>query len=247
MFSFYSPLHFLRVEIKKELRQVDYISVDVFTSPRGPPDWLRWLANNLPNNYWPRTTKRNIKKILPTQNKKATRAFHFPNSFSVSWIWLASISQSYRENLMRVFLLLLSFFFSFFCLDFVSLLFLFFPSVFSLVCFVYSSLYSRQRFLPGMFDYTLFSFLLSASMSFDTAAELLRTRIDSRWGIVWASLLLLLVVSYFFLFFIFYLSSRRKRRNEDKQRQNFPLLSWVEWRTVIQVEELSVRERERWK
>jgi heme/copper-type cytochrome/quinol oxidase subunit 2 len=88
---------------------------------------------------------------------------------------------------------------------------------------------------------------LSASMSFDTAAELLRTRIDSRWGIVWASLLLLLVVSYFFLFFIFYLSSRRKRRNEDKQRQNFPLLSWVEWRTVIQVEELSVRERERWK
>lgn len=111
MFSFYSPLHFLRVEIKKELRQVDYISVDVFTSPRGPPDWLRWLANNLPNNYWPRTTKRNIKKILPTQNKKATRAFHFPNSFSVSWIWLASISQSYRENLMRVFLLLLSFFF----------------------------------------------------------------------------------------------------------------------------------------
>lgn len=160
MFSFYSPLHFLRVEIKKELRQVDYISVDVFTSPRGPPDWLRWLANNLPNNYWPRTTKRNIKKILPTQNKKATRAFHFPNSFSVSWIWLASISQSYRENLMRVFLLLLSFFFSFFCLDFVSLLFLFFPSVFSLVCFVYSSLYSRQRFLPGMFNYSfLFSFV----------------------------------------------------------------------------------------
>lgn len=38
---------------------------------------------------------------------------------------------------MRVFLLLLSFFFfSFFCLDFVSLLFLFFPSVFSLVCCV---------------------------------------------------------------------------------------------------------------
>lgn len=83
-------------------------------------------------------------------------------------------------------------------------------------------------------------------MSFDTVAGLLRTRIDSRWGIVWASLLLLrLVVSYFFLFFLFYLSSRRKRRNEDKQRQNFPLLSWVEWRTVIQVEELSVRVRER--
>lgn len=71
---------------------------------------------------------------------------------------------------MRVFLLLLSFFFSH---SFASTLFRFF--FFSFLLFflsfvVYSSLYSRQRFLPGMFDYSLFSFLLSASMSFDTAA-----------------------------------------------------------------------------
>lgn len=78
-----------------------------------------------------------------------------------------------------------------------------------------------------MFD--SFLFLLLASMSFlkiSSPTELLRTRIDSRWGIVWASRLLLLrlVVSSFFL------SSRRKRRNEDKEHnKNFPLLSWVEW------------------
>jgi hypothetical protein len=245
MFSFYSPLHFLRVEIKKELRQVDYISVDVFTSPRGPPDWLRWLANNLPNNYWPRTTKRNIKKILPTQNKKATRAFHFPNSFSVSWIWLASISQSYRENLMRVFLLLLSFFFLILLprLCFASFLsFCFFSRLFCVQLAVQQTTFSAR-------DVRLYSFLFSF-VRIDVFWYGSRIVEDAHWFAMGNRLSISSSSSCCFLllpFFIFYLSSRRKRRNEDKQRQNFPLLSWVEWRTVIQVEELSVRERERWK
>lgn len=92
-----------------------------------------------------------------------------------------------------------------------------------------------------MFD--SFLFLLLASMSFlkiSSPTELLRTRIDSRWGIVCASRLLLLrlVVSSFFL------SSRRKPRNEDKEhKKNFPLLSWVEWQKLLFRSKISRSER----
>lgn len=156
-----------------------------------------------------------LKKILPTQNKKATRAFHFPNSFSVSWIWLASISQSYRENLMRVFLLLLSFFFFLILLPrlcFASFSFLSFCFFSRLLCTARCT--ADNVFCQGCSTIVFSLFFCQHRCLLIRQPELLRTRIDSRWGIVWASLLLLLLVSYFFLLFLFFLPFQPTKAKE---------------------------------